>query len=145
MDTKSAFAASRRRHTARVARRSTRRRSTRDARRADHSARDSPAYFLSFVRFRARRSRARGTVARRPSVGRTDRIPRRWRRLGSIGEPVDVARPTAAWTRTRRARGTNARFEKTRARSRGVRSTDASVDERVRAEEADGSAAVDFV
>jgi len=76
---------------------------------------------------RARRSRARGTVSRRPSVGRTDRIPRRWRRLGSIGALGGRRATDGRVDANARDRGTHARFEKARARSRSR-----AVDRRVR-------------
>lgn len=79
---------------------------------------------------RARRSRARGTVSRRPSVGRTDRIPRRWRRLGSIGALGGRRATDGRVDANARDRGTHARFEKTRARSRAR-----AVDRRVRRRE----------
>jgi len=78
-----------------------------DARRARDDARDSRRETRTEISFRsrtwfARGSRARDTVARRTSVGRTDRIPRRGGGAARSAHPVDVARSTDA--RTRRAR-----------------------------------------
>lgn len=141
MDTKSAASARRRRHTALAARTLAARETTRETRGARLARR------FPFVRARGSRAWIAGARHRREAhIGRSDGSDSAARRRrGSIGAPrgrraidrrADATRAIAGATRGGK------RF----ARDRGsVRAIDASVDGRSSADEADGSAAVDFV